>query len=45
MNNLSDVDMQSLENGGLLIYDSASEKWIAGNDLVQQDINSDGGFY
>lgn len=43
--NLSDVDLASLKEGGLLIYDSASEQWVAGNDLVQQDINSDGGFY
>lgn len=42
---LDDVDLTTLEEEGLLIYDSANEKWVARNELVGQDITSDGGFY
>ena len=44
LNDLSDVDMQSLQDEGLLVYDSATSKWIASNEIAV-DINSDGGFY
>jgi hypothetical protein len=42
---LDDVDLSTLEEEGLLVYDSANEKWVAKNELVGQDITSDGGFY
>ena len=42
---LNDVDLLTLAHNGLLIYDSAVEKWVARNELVGQDITSDGGFY
>lgn len=42
---LNDVNLNSLSENGLLIYDSATEKWVARNELVGQDITSDGGFY
>lgn len=41
---LSDIDVQSLADEGLLAYDSATSKWIATNEIAV-DINSDGGFY
>jgi len=42
---LSDVNLDTLQEEGLLIYDSATEQWIAKNELVGTDITSDGGFY
>lgn len=42
---LGDVDLSSLAEEGLLVYDSASEKWVAKNELVGANITSDGGFY
>jgi len=42
---LDDVNLTDLNDQGLLIYDSATDKWVARNELVGQDITSDGGFY
>lgn len=42
---LDDVNLATLQEEGLLIYDSATEKWVARNELVGADITSDGGFY
>ena len=42
---LNDVNLTSLDDAGLLIYDSATDKWVARNELVGQNITSDGGFY
>jgi hypothetical protein len=42
---LNDVNLDTLEEQGLLIYDSASDEWVARNEIVGADINSDGGFY
>jgi hypothetical protein len=42
---LDDVDLSTLEEEGLLVYDSANDKWVARNELVSQNITSDGGFY
>lgn len=42
---LGDVNLNTLEDEGILVYDSATEKWIAKNELVGTDITSDGGFY
>lgn len=44
ISDLSDVDMQSLQDEGLLVYDSDEGKWFAKNEIVA-DITSDGGFY
>lgn len=44
LGDLSDVDMQSLQDEGLLVYDSDESKWFAKNAIVA-DITSDGGFY
>jgi hypothetical protein len=44
ISDLSDVNMQSLQDEGLLVYDSATSKWIASNE-ISVDVNSDGGFY
>lgn len=44
ISDLSDVDMLSLRDEGLLVYDSAAMKWVASNDIAV-DINSDGGFF
>lgn len=45
--NLSDIDLAALADGGLLQYDSATNKWVSGNDITEekQNITSDGGFY
>lgn len=45
--NLADIDLAALANGGLLAYDSATSKWVSGNELTEekQNITSDGGFY
>lgn len=32
----SDVDLSNLQNGGLLVYDSTTQKWVATNLLEQQ---------
>jgi len=45
ISDLDDVDLSTLQEEGLLIYDSANEKWVARNELVGTDITSDGGFY
>lgn len=44
---LNDVIITGLEQGGILQYDSALQKWVVSNDVTeeQQDITSDGGFY
>lgn len=42
---LSDVNLTTLQEEGILVYDSATEQWIAKNELVGTDITSDGGFY
>jgi hypothetical protein len=42
---LSDVDLGTLEQEGLLIFDSATNTFQARNEIVGADINSDGGFY
>jgi len=42
---LSDVDLTTLEEEGLLIFDSATNTFQARNELVGADITSDGGFY
>jgi hypothetical protein len=42
---LSDVNLETLEEEGILLYDSATDKWVARNEIVGADINSDGGFY
>lgn len=42
---LSDVNLDTLQQEGLLIYDSATEQWIAKNEIVGAEVNSDGGFY
>jgi hypothetical protein len=50
LNNLGDVDIQSLQEGGLLQYDSASNRFVASADETRfktqpAKINSDGGFF
>lgn len=42
---LSDVDLSTLEEEGLLVFDSATNTFQARNEIVGADINSDGGFY
>jgi hypothetical protein len=42
---LDDVNLATLAEEGLLVYDSATEKWVAKNELVGANITSDGGFY
>lgn len=32
----SDVDLTNLKNGGLLVYNSTTQKWVATNLLEQQ---------
>lgn len=44
LRDLSDIDVQSLADEGLLAYDSATSKWVATNE-ISVDVNSDGGFY
>jgi phage baseplate assembly protein gpV len=34
--NSSDVDLTNLADGGILVYDSATQKWTAGNILEKQ---------
>jgi len=50
LNNLSDIDIVSLEEGGLLQYDSDNGKFIASKDTNRfktkpAKIHSDGGFF
>tara|TARA_Y100001972_G_C7449416_1_gene230152 strand:- start:168 stop:476 length:309 start_codon:yes stop_codon:yes gene_type:complete len=42
---LSDVDLSTLEEEGMLLFDSATNTFQARNEIVGADINSDGGFY
>lgn len=42
---LDDVNLATLQEEGLLIYDSATEEWVAKNEIVGAVVNSDGGFY
>jgi hypothetical protein len=37
---LSDIDISNLQNGGILIYNTTTQKWTAGNLLNQQVIES-----
>jgi hypothetical protein len=39
------VNLTNLEDGSLIIYDSASDQWAAGNELLNIEISQDGGFY
>ena len=47
LSELDDVVLASLREGGLLVYDSASQRWTATNTITEdkQDITTDGGFY
>lgn len=47
ISDLDDVVLASLREGGLLVYDSAAQKWTATNTITEdkQDITTDGGFY
>lgn len=47
LSDLNDVIVTGLEQGGILQYDSALQKWVVSNNITeeQQDISSDGGFY
>jgi hypothetical protein len=40
---LSNVDVSSLTNGGILVYNSTSQKWVATTTLDAQ--NMEGGYY
>ena len=42
---LSDVDLSPLQEEGLLIFDPATNTFQARNEIVGNDINTDGGFY
>ena len=42
---LSDVDLSTLQEEGLLIFDSATNTFQARNEIIGADLNSDGGFY
>lgn len=44
VNNLSDVDVSSLENGSLLIYNTSTSKWTASKN-VEDGQNINGGSY
>ena len=39
----SDVDISTLQNGRLLVYNSSSSKWTSTTELAKQNIN--GGTY
>ena len=39
----SDVDISTLQNGSLLVYNSSSSKWTSTTELANQNIN--GGTY
>lgn len=43
INNASDVDISTLVNGSLLVYNTSSSKWTSTTELANQDIN--GGTY
>lgn len=47
LSELDDVVLASLREGGLLVYDSANQRWTATNIITEdkQDITTDGGFY
>lgn len=47
VSDLADVVITSLRDGGLLAYDSATQSWVATNQITEerQDISTDGGFY
>lgn len=47
INELEDVILNSLKEGGLLQYDSANQVWRSLNTITEEkhDITSDGGFY
>lgn len=47
ISDLDDVVLASLREGGLLVYDSAAQKWTATNTITEdkQDITTDGGFF
>lgn len=42
---LSDVDLSTLQEEGILLFDSATNTFQARNEIVGAAINSDGGFY
>ena len=42
---LSDVDLSTLQEEGLLIFDSATNTFQARNELVGANVTTDGGFY
>lgn len=44
VNNLGDVDTTNLDNGSLLIYKTATQKWTATKD-VEEGQNINGGSY
>ena len=44
ISNLYDVDVSSLENGSLLIYNTSTSKWIASKN-VEDGQNINGGSY
>lgn len=43
VSSLADVNLSSLENGSLLIYNNSSAKWVASRDLNEQRM--DAGFF
>lgn len=48
LNNLQDVDAQSLSNGSVLIYDDTRNLWVATNTLTEGSdytLEIDGGTY
>jgi len=36
VSNLADIDLTNLQNGGVLVYDSATQTWTATNKLENQ---------
>lgn len=47
LSELDGVVLTSLREGGLLVYDSANQRWTATNSITEdkQDITTDGGFF
>jgi len=45
INDLSDVNLLSLKDGGLLIYDSDQSKWVANTELNNNSQRINGGQY
>lgn len=43
MRTLSDVDMNNLEDGSVMVYKESTEKWVATRDLEKQRL--EGGQY